>query len=306
MRKLLVISTIVISLTFPVLASAQKPQNNNHSLTHVVKAGETLSRIASLYKIEMKSIIDLNKITNPHKLQIGQTLLIPKNNTSNAPASGSGQVSTPAPSETQEEKYIVKAGDILSRIAREKGLSIESIVAKNKLSNPHALQIGQVLILPRENQNLTLASRNDERDRNSENKKTENGDTRTPETDKLAEKIIDYAKTFLGCRYSYGSSGPKKFDCSGFTMYVFNHFAIDLPHNSASQGKKGTAVSKNELKPADLVFFKTNGKSISHVGIYMGNGKFIHASTGGRKVEITSLSDTYYAKRYVTARRILK
>ena len=293
MRKLLVISTIVISLTFPVLASAQKPQNNNHSLTHVVKAGETLSRIASLYKIEMKSIIDLNKITNPHKLQIGQTLLIPKNNTSNAPASGSGQVSTPAPSETQEEKYIVKAGDILSRIAREKGLSIESIVAKNKLSNPHALQIGQVLILPRENQNLTLASRNDERDRTSENKKTENGDTRTPETDKLAEKIIDYAKTFLGCRYSYGSSGPKK-------------FAIDLPHNSASQGKKGTAVSKNELKPADLVFFKTNGKSISHVGIYMGNGKFIHASTGGRKVEITSLSDTYYAKRYVTARRILR
>lgn len=309
MRKLFVISVIILTLSLAHQAFAIEPTtestSSTASLKHIVKAGETLSRIASTYQVSLDKIIELNKITNPNKLQIGQTLFIPSGNnevSGNTAIKGQAPATNASP-ETLDKKYIVKPGDTLSRIAGARGLTVESIVTANKISNPHALHIGQVLTLPQAKQNVTLASRSDERSREADNE-VENKPEQTASSAQ-AEKVIDYAKNFLGCAYSYGASGPKRFDCSGFTMHVFKNFNIDLPHQSASQGKKGTQVNKDSLKPGDLVFFKTNGKGISHVGIYIGNGNFIHASTGGRKVEITSLSDTYYQKRYVTARRIL-
>lgn len=115
------------------------------------------------------------------------------------------------------------------------------------------------------------------------------------------DKVI---KELLGTPYKYGGTTTKGFDCSGFTAYVFAKFGIELPHQSASMAKKGVKVAKEELREGDLVFFNTSGKGISHVGIYIGDGKFAHASTS-KGVVITPLSDKYYAKRYVTARRIL-
>ncbi|MGI6185711.1 MAG: C40 family peptidase [Brevibacillus sp.] len=118
-------------------------------------------------------------------------------------------------------------------------------------------------------------------------------------------------KTLMGVVNSlygvpYKSSGTTKngFDCSGFTRYVFHALGVDLPHSSSAQFKLGVPVSRNDLQPGDLVFFNTNGHSVSHVGIYIGNGLFVH-SESGRGVVNTKLNDPYYwSKRFVGAKRI--
>lgn len=85
---------------------------------------------------------------------------------------------------------------------------------------------------------------------------------------------------------------------------MFDKLGVDLPHSSKGQAQLGTTVEKNDLRPGDLVFFNTDGKGISHVGVYVGDGKFYHSATN-EGVVITKMTDSYYAKRYVTARRIL-
>jgi cell wall-associated NlpC family hydrolase len=121
-----------------------------------------------------------------------------------------------------------------------------------------------------------------------------------------AEEVIAYAKRYLGCNYVYGGSSPSGFDCSGFAQYVFKHVGISLDRTAASQSKQGRWVSKNDLIAGDLVFFDTNGghNDINHVGIYVGNGKFIHASSPRYGVLITALSESYYERSYMTARRV--
>lgn len=119
--------------------------------------------------------------------------------------------------------------------------------------------------------------------------------------DSKMDKVIDSA---IGTKYVSGGTTTNGFDCSGFTMYVFNKIGIDLPHQSGSQYHMGKAVSRDNIRPGDLVFFNTSGKGVSHVGIYVGDGKFAHASSS-RGVTISSLSDSYYVNRYVGAKRIM-
>ncbi len=123
----------------------------------------------------------------------------------------------------------------------------------------------------------------------------------------LRQQIVEYAKTLIGIKYVYGGESKKGFDCSGFVKYVYNHFGISITRVSADQSKGGKAVKKADLQPGDLVFFDTveDGKlnDISHVGIYIGDGKFIHASTYLKKaITIESMSSSYYSKRYMKAR----
>lgn len=122
------------------------------------------------------------------------------------------------------------------------------------------------------------------------------------------EEIVEYAKQFLGCKYVYGGSGPSTFDCSGFTMYVYKNFGISLSHSARAQSSNGTYVSKEELEPGDLVFFKDyeTMDGIGHCGIYIGDGNFIHASSGtGYCVKISTLLSGSYNTRYETARRLI-
>jgi len=124
----------------------------------------------------------------------------------------------------------------------------------------------------------------------------------------LQAQIVAYAHTFLGCAYVYGGNGPKSFDCSGLTKYVYNHFGYNINRTATQQLKNGVPVSKENLQPGDLVFFNSEGTGIdraTHVGIYIGNGNFLHASNKRLGVTITSLSDAYRVKTYTTARRIL-
>ena len=117
------------------------------------------------------------------------------------------------------------------------------------------------------------------------------------------EDLVDYAKSFLGTRYVWGGASPSGFDCSGFTMYVYAHFGYRMSHGASDQLYAFTRVSTAQRLAGDLVFFSYGGGDISHVGIYLGGGAFIHAtSNGGVKI---SYFDGYYSSTYVGAVRIL-
>lgn len=124
-----------------------------------------------------------------------------------------------------------------------------------------------------------------------------------------ASAVVAYAKSQLGKPYVWGAQGPNSFDCSGFTYYVFkNKAGITLPRTSSEQSKYGTYVSKSNLRAGDLVFFDTNGSNngaVSHVGLYIGDGKIIHASYSQKKIAIADFNSSYYQNAYVNARRVL-
>jgi cell wall-associated NlpC family hydrolase len=115
--------------------------------------------------------------------------------------------------------------------------------------------------------------------------------------------LISYAYNFIGIPYVWGAEGPRSFDCSGFTMYVYKKFGVNLPHYTGSQIGRGISVSRNDLKQGDLIFFNTTGKA-SHVGIYVSGGDFIHASSASNRVTVSNLSQSYYNARFSGARRI--
>lgn len=118
--------------------------------------------------------------------------------------------------------------------------------------------------------------------------------------------VVDFAWQYLGVPYAYGGTGPYGFDCSGFTMHVYANFGVSLAHGATPQLNSGYSVSKSELQPGDLVFFfgtYNTSSAASHVGIYVGGGQFIHASSS-RGVIISGLGESYYANRYLAARRV--
>jgi len=113
-------------------------------------------------------------------------------------------------------------------------------------------------------------------------------------------RVVDYARRFTGVRYEYGGSSPRSgFDCSGFVRFVYSHFGISLAHSSYAQFDRGRRVSRSGLRPGDLVFFD----GLGHVGIYVGNDRFIHAPHTGTRVRIQTLAG-WYSSRFVGARRL--
>lgn len=118
-------------------------------------------------------------------------------------------------------------------------------------------------------------------------------------------KLDSIVQSVYGTPYKFGGTSTQGFDCSGFTRYVFQKMGIKLPRVSTAQYKQGTPISKSQLKEGDLVFFNTLGKGkVSHVGIYVGEGKFAHASSS-KGIRIDKLSNRYYKNRYVGAKRVL-
>lgn len=111
--------------------------------------------------------------------------------------------------------------------------------------------------------------------------------------------IILTARKYLGVRYRRGGRSPEGFDCSGFVSYVFGERGISLPRSAHNQYKKGKKVSDDSVMPGDLIFFNINGRSISHVAIYVGKDRFIHAPSNGKKVSYASMEDEYWRRTYV-------
>jgi len=180
-------------------------------------------------------------------------------------------------------KHTVKRGDTLSQIAYRNNTTIVKIQKANGLKKDNLIKIGRVLKVP-------------VKSISGKKKKSLN-----------KTLLTTVAKTKLGKKYVWGASGLKNtYDCSSFTKYVYRKNGIAIPRTSINQSKHGKYVKRSNLKKGDLIFFDTSKKRkgyVNHVGIYLGNNKFIHASSAKKKVVITSLSKKFYSQRYKGARR---
>jgi len=134
--------------------------------------------------------------------------------------------------------------------------------------------------------------------------------TYTYKKNKISQEIESNAKSFLGTKYVWGATGPSKFDCSGFTQWIYRDAGIKIPRVSRDQAKVGKYVRYEDLKQGDMVFFDTKKKrsgKVTHVGIYLGDGNFIHASSGAKKVVIYNFDEKpYYKDRFLWGRRVIQ
>ena len=185
--------------------------------------------------------------------------------------------------------YKIKKGDTLWEIAKRNKISVTALKQANPGVEPRRLQVGQTIVVPDSKGSKSAA----------------NGSAKAAAKPvDRGQALVNTALGYKGARYRYGGMSSRGFDCSGLVARVLQAHGIRAPHNSAALYKLGKAVAKKDLKPGDLVFFRTRGRGISHVGIYTGDGYFVHASTGRRKVCTDTLQKGYYAQRYVGARRL--
>jgi len=196
---------------------------------------------------------------------------------------GRSGVGTEVP--TQQKVYTVRKGDSLARIARRERVSVSALTKANGLRTRSRIRVGIRLQIPAAGAkaNREIASAAEAMD---------------------DSKFGDSALRYRGVPYRYAGMSSRGMDCSGLVARVLQAHGIRAPHNSRALFQLGKAVSRAEMKPDDLVFFRTRGRGISHVGIYLGEGKFVHASSGGGRVQVDCLDSGYYAKRLVGARRL--
>lgn len=292
---------IILSIIFlPCLVFGQ---------TYTVKKGDNIWEISKKFNVSIEEIKKANRLKN-NKLQIGMNLEIPVINKKTSIKT------TEIKSKTKEIKYhTVTKGDNLFRIAKKYDLSLDELKKLNNLKN-NKLSIGQKLIVkapPIHNENISI--RQDEKVPVISAAKIDN-DVKIEELEELkasedltnmsiTERLLLFAKKMLHLPYKFGGNNFNGLDCSFFVKRVYSMVGIDLPRTAREQFNMGISVSKDELKPGDLVFFRTYAKFPSHVGIYLGDTLFIHASTRSKKVTIDSLEAPYYISRFIGAKRIL-
>ncbi|OIK11039.1 peptidoglycan endopeptidase [Bacillus sp. MUM 116] len=241
-----------------------------------VKRGDTLSKYSKQYHISVAKIRSANKLKND-RLFIGQNLYIPVN----------GQSITKASINTTSYIYTVKKGETLSSIAKKYGTTVKQLKSLNGLKSDFIKQ-GQKLKV---SGNISTESVN--------TTDTTRSDVQALDT----EKLIRDAKSVIGTPYRWGGTIPSGFDCSGFIYYVLNKQKDFSRQTVAGYWNMMKPVST--LSVGDFVYYETYQSGPSHMGIYVGNGKFIHAGSS-RGVEISEMNNSYWKPRYLGARHLDK
>ncbi len=283
---------------------------------YTVKAGDSLYGISKALGVSVQSLKTANGLKGD-ALRLKQVLLIPgrspEKRVKEASEKSSGDGIARKPSADKETAlYVVKKGDNLAVISKKCGASVEEIKTWNHLRST-ALKVGQSL-------RLRKVEREEVEDFE------EAGDFEEPATEVVSEKEADkpeevhvvpkwngseernlfvkVAKNFLGAPYRLGGSTLKGLDCSAFVRKIYQIFSVDLPRTTREQFRFGKGVGKNDLEEGDLVFFKTRRANGTHVGIYIGNNEFVHASSHNREVKVDNLNAPYFNQRFLRGVRV--
>ncbi len=210
-------------------------------------------------------------------------------------------------------EYSIRKGDTLYEIARKYKTTAQNLKSANNLRS-NKLKIGQKILIPLADEAATQSEATETAAVAATVNQSAKPDSPQPEdTNQISEngsqprrlQLVQAGFNFLGVRYKYsGTSEKSGFDCSGLVKTLFLKFDIDLPRSSREQFRQGEKVDRNELQAGDLVFFSSGGKQVTHVGIYIGDNKFLHAARKARQVIISDLNKIWYNMRYLGARRI--
>lgn len=315
--KLPIGSTLVISETKKVKSSTTPAAPVAGQASHKVAAGENSWTIAKRYDISEAQLKAMNPDVSFTPLHVGSVLKVPAQSPAKVATTNSKPAAAPKPKAvttsslpilTTENVITIKTG-VIVRGAPSSDSKRLTLVDKNTIAK----------ILERKGDWYKLQFnwgghgwvRGDMLAETSKEVPPQKPKVVRPTPQPRAKvtstpsgrSLLDTAYNQVGVRYVYGGTSRRGFDCSGFVGYVFRQHGVNLPRTAAQQWNVGSSVSRGSLAPGDLVFFRTRGSRISHVGIYVGNNRFIHASSGGGRIRVNDLTG-YYAARYAGARRV--
>ncbi|MBU3689959.1 MAG: hypothetical protein B7C54_07300 [Acidimicrobiales bacterium mtb01] len=264
-------ATIVVGavLALGVFASPASANANKPSIGYVVKAGDSLSRIASKAGVSLDALLAANGFKRSTVILPGQTIALP---------SGASKASATSTAAVQSVagigSYVVKAGDSLSRIASKAGVSLDALLAANGFQRSSVIVPGQTIALPAGAASLSAPV------------------VTTPKPSRI-DRVVEFARAQVGKPYQFGSAGPDAYDCSGLVRAAFKQIGVDLPHQSLLQSQRGVAVDwiADDIRAGDLVFTfsSRNPTQISHVGIAISATEWIEAPFTGASVRVTRL-----------------
>jgi peptidoglycan DL-endopeptidase LytE len=300
----------VIILSFPSLVLAAK--------THKVKKNETIFSLAKKYHVTVEELKATNNLVSNH-IKAKEVLIIPPRTV----AASAAEQKTDGKVKAAVHK--VRKGETLLRIAKKTGVSVSELKRLNNLSKSK-VKIGTVLVLrekdaveeppQRSARKLQLRHSDLFNEKDYEQSLAELAEPDPGQqvdlkknTELNVDSIHELKKSaygFLGTRYRFGGSTKSGIDCSSFVQKVFRELEVSLPRTAREQYAVGAEVSPGDLQKGDLIFFRTYASYPSHVGIYLGNNRMIHASSRDRRVVISAMNTSYYRSRFIGAKRIAK
>jgi peptidoglycan endopeptidase LytE len=269
----------------PNLTSADKTRVNqakDETRSYTVKKGDTLLKISKKFSLSLNDLKEINNLTST-KLKPGQKLLVKR---------------------IRPKTYTVRKGDNIYKIARKFDIDVDELKNINSLETD-ILKPGQKILLePEEKQEIT----NDGTilsEVQIEKEIKEISASEKLSQISLQDKLILFAKKLINIPYRFGGNSLFGIDCSGFVQKVYGMIGVNLPRSAREQFQEGELIDKDALSIGDLVFFRTYAPFPSHVGIYLGDDLFIHASSSKKRVTIDSLTEPYYIKRFIGAKRVI-